>query len=1077
MPLLSFVIRSDPNSNTTRMTFPQSLRLSYVAVAALALPAAALHAQSADDSSSQDQPLVLSPFEVTSNNRGYLASNALSGTRINTKLEDIAASISVVTKQQMLDTAVSDINDLFLYEASTEGTGNYTAFTPNRDGGMNDDIQANPQTANRIRGLGSANTAIGNFASNPKIPLDLYNIDAVEISRGPNSNIFGLGSGSGTVNLVPSSANVRNRSLTLSGRADSTGGIRGSVDLNYPLIHDMLALRIAAVTDNKRFEREPSYDDTERLFGALTYKPFKKTTLRISAENYHREAQRPNYLTPQETITEWKSYGEPVWDPTTQRVTLANGTVSGPYPQKNDSTLPFGLQALGGGVYNRTSVYVDQDGSVGYWSVNRTGNRATPLTRNQDVRLIQSGTRLARERSTLYPLFFDAGVTDKSVYDWSSINYTAPNYVEDDARTYMAELEQFVFENENHLVAARLGWFRQEFERYTRNMISSNDTVLFIDVNQKLPDGTPNPYFKRPYVMASWPIVLNEPDDRDTKSFDVVYQWTPDRRDGINWIGQQRFNFHGEYRETESTNYRYRDFITSNHSWLNAADRTASTQTLFQYYLGDNVGGDVDYAPSSRGNLSGTYPFRWYDGVAKQWVTEQASLTETAINGTSTDQEQIRTFNLTYQGFFWNDRIVPTIGFRRDRQRLRSSSGVTVDPATGYITYAPLSDYSNSPWLEQQGDTKTYGVVFKATPWLSLFYNQSDSFNPLGISYNIYEELLLNPTSEGKDYGVAFNLLEGKLAIRINRYDSTETNSRRSQIGTVGSRIHRLEGVRQPYDESFYPWAENVALQRFQKQGVTPTSDQLFNAAADIMKLDPQFLKDTAVNGAVGVPADVTSRGYEIEINYNPTRNWRTKLNVAQQEAFDSNIGDTVTNYLAERLPVWTTAVDDDGNRWWDANNGAARLRYLADILAPYSFEVSNSGKPRSQVREWRANLLTNYDFTSGPLNNWNVGGAVRWEDKAAIGFYGRPPGADGVILELDPDRPIYDKARFYFDVSVGYRFKLFNDRVRGRVQLNVRNLFEDGRLQAVAANPDGKPYAFRIIEPRQFILSTSFEL
>lgn len=1064
----------------TTMKSPHWKRpLAAMACSLMFLSLAVLRAQTAPPGSppaANEEPVELSPFTVTANDRGYLASNALSGTRLNTKLEDIASSITVVTRQQMIDTAVTDINDLFLYEASTEGTGNYTAFTSNRDGGMIDDIQANPQTANRIRGLGAANTAIGNFASNPKIPFDLYNIDAVEISRGPNSNIFGLGSGSGTVNLVPSSANVRRRSLAVTGRADSSGGVRGSFSLNFPILQDKLALRLSAVAEDKAFEREPSYEDIRREHGALTYKPFKKTTLRVSAEHYRREAQRPNYLTPQETISSWQGFGSPTWNPVTQRVTFADGTTSGPFSQKKDKDLPFGLQAKGNGVYNRTSLYIEPDGTVGYWSINRTGNRATPLTRNRDVRQIQSGSRLGRERGTLYPLFFESGVTDKSIYDWSSISYTAPNFIEDEARTYMAELEQFIVENENHLVAARLGWFRQEFERYARNMISSNDTVLYMDVNETHLDGSANPYFLRSYVMGSWPIVLREPDDRDTKSFDLVYQWTPDREGKRRRIGRQRFNLHGEYRTTESTNFRYRDYVTSDHSWLNAADRTASTQTLFQYYLGDTQGGNVDYAPTSRGNLSGTYPFHWYNGATGVWVTEDATLSEAAISGTATDQEQIRTFNATYQGFFWNDRIVPTVGFRRDRQRLRSSSAVEVDPATGFITYDPLDDYGDSPWLEQQGDTRTYGIVFKATPWLSMFYNKSDSFNPLGISYNIFEEMLPNPTSKGEDYGIALNLLDNQLSIRINRYDSTEINSRRSQIGTVGSRIHRLEGVRQPYDESFYPWAENVALQRFQNQGITPTSDQLFTAAAAIMQLDEQFLKDTAVNGAVGVPADVTARGYEIEVNYNPTHNWRVKFNVAQQEAMDSNIGNTVTDYLAMRLPVWTTAKDDQGNLWWDADNGAARVRYLSDILAPYSFEVANSGKPRSQVREWRANALTNYDFSDGVFKNWSVGGAVRWEAKAAIGFYGRPPGADGVVLELDPERPIYDKARYHVDLNVSYRFKLFNDRIKGRVQLNVRDLLEDGRLQAVAANPDGNPYAFRIIDPRQFILSTSLE-
>ena len=43
-------------------------------------------------------------------------------------------------------------------------------------------------------------------ASKGDLGLDPLNIDAVEISRGPNSSIFGIGNSSGTVNSVPASA-------------------------------------------------------------------------------------------------------------------------------------------------------------------------------------------------------------------------------------------------------------------------------------------------------------------------------------------------------------------------------------------------------------------------------------------------------------------------------------------------------------------------------------------------------------------------------------------------------------------------------------------------------------------------------------------------------------------------------------------------------------------------------------------------------------------------------------------------------------------------------------------------------
>src|SRR6185369_12682276 len=73
-----------------------------------------------------DEVVQLTPFEVSAtDDKGYYASSTMSGTRLNSKLEDLGASITVVTKQQMADMGSLDINDVFRYEASTEGTDNF----------------------------------------------------------------------------------------------------------------------------------------------------------------------------------------------------------------------------------------------------------------------------------------------------------------------------------------------------------------------------------------------------------------------------------------------------------------------------------------------------------------------------------------------------------------------------------------------------------------------------------------------------------------------------------------------------------------------------------------------------------------------------------------------------------------------------------------------------------------------------------------------------------------------------------------------------------------------------------------
>jgi hypothetical protein len=71
----------------------------------------------------------------------------------------------------------------------------------------------------------------------------------------------------------------------------------------------------------------------------------------------------------------------------------------------------------------------------------------------------------------------------------------------------------------------------------------------------------------------------------------------------------------------------------------------------------------------------------------------------------------------------------------------------------------------------------------------------------------------------------------------------------------------------------------------------------------------------------------------------------------------------------------------------------------------------------------------------------------------------------------------VWQKGDTFVDVFAKYRLKFFQSRVRCTLQLNVNNVFENGGLKPISVNPDGTPWAFRIVDPRQFILSAKFEL
>lgn len=1045
----------------------------------------------ASSSKRADDVVELSPFQVSvGEERGYLASNTLSGTRLNSRIEDLGSSITVVTKQQMLDTAALDINDIFLYEANTEGTGNFTSITVDRAGGVSDNVQSGPQTANRIRGLDTANTARDNFTSISQIPIDLYNTESVEITRGSNSTLFGLGNASGTVNINTTKANLTRDITSATFRVDSTGGWRTSLDVNRPLFRDKLAARVSAVYQEIGYERKPSKDQTRRMQGALTYKPFASTQIRGTYERYFNFARRPNSITPRDSVTDWMTNGRPVWDPTTQIVTFSNGTQAGPFPQSQDGNLPLGLLSQGTGFYNRPSIYVDQ-GAVQFWSVNRTGTVPTtglfagiptPDNPNTNLRFLESSSDLQRLRGTRFPLYVAPALTDQSLYDWSSINFVAPNYFRNTADLYEVQVEQTFLNTPSHLIAGQIGWYREDFDSYNRNFIGAGNSALYIDVNSKLLDGRPNPYFLRPYLAASEPTLSRNPVVNDIQAADLAYRLTPHGFPRwLSWIGQQSISAHGETRRIDTATFRYRDTVLDNHTWINPQNRTGITaaRAYYKYYVGDNQGQNVDYAPPSVYNLAGRYELNWFNAQTGQWVREPADIGEAGITPTTRTRREIRTIGFASQNFFIKDRVVTTFGWRRDRNRSRDSAGAVIDPTTGFIDYSPLRTWGQ--WLEKAGTTKTAGVVVKPTKLFYLHYNQSDSFQPAATAYNLIGDVLPNPTGKGKDYGITLNLFDGKFVMKLNRYDTFQNNSRAGDAGIVATRALRLESNRATGNNdafNFETWAAGVATQRFTAQGINPTPAQLNEAISKIIGL-PVGAIDNIVGRTISETSDIEAKGYELELNYN-TRSWTFKVAAAQQEAVDSNISPRLSKYIEERLPIWTTAKDDNGVLWWTQSFGGAGTPenfYISNVSAPLKLAVANQGKPRTQVREWRFNALTKYQFTRGRLRGLDVGGALRWEDKAAIGFLGGAPDPDGIVRTLDANKPVFDKARTYFDFLAGYRLRFFNDKVRARVQLNIRNVFENGRLQPVAVNPDGQPFAYRIIDPRQFILSTSFDL
>jgi outer membrane receptor protein involved in Fe transport len=1068
-----------PTSHTSpgrRSAHVLSLLMSGAAACAVAQPA--------------EEIVELTPFQINASQVGYFQANSMAGTRFSTKLEDIGASISILTKDQMQDFAMLDVNDMFLYVGNAEGTGTFTDFQIDRNGSVVDNVQLNPTRANRIRGMGSANISLDNFEMSGRIPLDPIGLDSVEVSRGPNANVFGLGNAAGTVNMVPSQANLARDRAQVSFRVDSYGGTRSSIDVNRVVRSGRFALRGSAVFQRDEFEREPSGTETRRFQLMARYRPFPATTLSASILRYLHDGNRPNSTTPRDAISHWLASGAPTWDPVT--FTAKRGGVAiGTFPTATG--LPDSLTNTGG-IDTHANFFINENG-LAFLSVGRTSS-ISPATPNQSLRLMASSFAPVR---TNQPLFGTVpAVGSKDIYDYSRVNLAAVNRVEDRATVAAVTFDHRLFEVGRHRLYLQAGWLREEVESYARNIIgiagdAGTSAYLHVDVNERMIDGSPNPNFLRPYLSIKEPRTTRSPLRWDSYRAQTAYalDFTRDRG-WRRWIGLHQVSGYAEYKARTERLYSYRDIITSFPAWIPANAIPASqgrapvgpdaAKGYFRYYVGDNTGFNVDSAPSDF--TYGSYTLVQGNGATGSFVREPVTVGQAATpdvsGGNANRRILLKTAGAVVQSKFLDERIVTTLGVRKDEVYTRFGAQPTLLPDRLTFDYATMEGFVGD-WARNSGRTGQAGIVIKPVRWLGLHANRSDSFLPGTPAQTVLRTSIPDPSGEGWDAGFTLALFDGKLVVRVNRYSNKQINAQDGQTGTLATRALRID-IARPENDPF-------SLQRVATTWITQQTPGISQAnldaelarvmgysAADIASFYATPIRDTS---------DVEAKGHEIEVHYNPSMHLTLTAAVTETESIDSNLSPNLPAYIAQRLPHWEQVIDPrTGQKWFDTNYGGSRTarQYLENnVKAPLSLAQALEGKARSQVGKYAARLSGNYRlagvFGAGSrLGRMNVGGALRWQDRSVIGYFGKqtPPAS---VTEYDPDRPIYDDAQLYVDLLVGYRTKLFSDKVRASFQLNVRNLGESGGLRPIGAFPDGTPNAFRIVDPRQFILSATFEL
>lgn len=216
----------------------------------------------------------LSPFTVSEDEQiGYQATSTLAGTRIKTPLRDIGSAVSVITAELFEDTGAVDAETILSYATNMEISGAFGNFADglgtNHNGRAEQDLQReNPQISQRVRGLASASLTRNFFLTD--IPFDSYNTDRVDISRGANSLLFGIGAPGGIINNTVHKASVDGDDFTeISVRIGERNSHRETLDYHNILSQGRLAFRLSALHDDTIYQQRPAFEIDKRIHGAF----------------------------------------------------------------------------------------------------------------------------------------------------------------------------------------------------------------------------------------------------------------------------------------------------------------------------------------------------------------------------------------------------------------------------------------------------------------------------------------------------------------------------------------------------------------------------------------------------------------------------------------------------------------------------------------------------------------------------------------------------------------------------------------------------------------------------------------
>jgi len=465
---------------------------------------------------------------------------------------------------------------------------------------------------------------------------------------------------------------------------------------------------------------------------------------------------------------------------------------------------------------------------------------------------------------------------------------------------------------------------------------------------------------------------------------------------------------------------------------------------------------------------------------------------------------QVGSQAFVWQGYLLDNVLVPSIGWRKDVYK-----GGNVSADRGAYNQVTNLDWEvdKSTFPKVRGESLSWSLVGHTPDFLraklplnsglSLFFNKSENFRPSPGDIDMFGNLLPNPSGKTKDYGFVLSTLHDRLSLKVNWYRTEVTNDRLSGFefwripGTVSTLFVSASRVRNKDMSPGADWRWNYS--QWTANGGQAQADKGAQAVLDAYNGNPvvrNFVNSWGFSNLVNAQdgsywttppgttatADTISKGLEFELFARPLDNWDLTLNASKTSATQNNIGGTLKTWIQAMDPLFQGPAGDL-RQWWAGDGNTMRRVWNSEIMSQFNRLKAQEGGDVPELRKWRMNLISNYNFRGGWFKGVNLGVAYRWEDKLVIGYpvITRPNPLSGASeIVYDVDHPYYGPTEGHVDLWLGYGHRV-TSKIDWRIQLNVRDLLAEKKLVPISCEPDGTPAGYRIPELTSWSITNTF--